>query len=104
MNASATSATSTSATSATASSPAEPRWSDVASRTQIGMFRAVWGVGALAAIASALLVVGGFSANRMAGESGQPAAVLGLIGLCLSGTVLTVGMLARFVVLKTARR
>ncbi|MEW2439055.1 hypothetical protein AB0952_33765 [Streptomyces caniferus] len=68
------------------------------------MFRGVWAVGALAVITSVLLIIGAFAANPRAGESGQPAALLGLIALCFGGTLLTVGTLARFVVTKSKRR
>jgi len=74
------------------------------SRAQTGLVRGVLGVGALGVIASVLLIVGAFTANSRAGESGQPAGVLGAIGLCLGATVLMVGALARFVVLKSGRR
>ncbi|MEU3411648.1 hypothetical protein ABZ760_10290 [Streptomyces sp. NPDC006658] len=66
--------------------------------------RGALGVGALTAVLSLLLVVGGLTANTAAGETGQPAGVLGAIGLFLGGTLLTVGALARRVVAPGERR
>jgi hypothetical protein len=60
--------------------------------------RGALGVGALTAVLSLLLVVGGLTANTAAGETGQPSGVLGAIGLFLGGTLLAVGALARRVV------
>ncbi|ROQ32936.1 hypothetical protein EDD98_1935 [Streptomyces sp. PanSC19] len=60
--------------------------------------RGALGVGALTAVLSLLLVVGGLTADTGAGETGQPAGVLGLVGLFLGGTLLAVGALARKVV------
>ncbi|MEV5508783.1 hypothetical protein [Streptomyces orinoci] len=85
-------------------SPTRPSRSDVAARAKTIVFRGIWGVGALVVLASVLLIVGAFTADPMAGESWQPAGVLGLIGLCLGGTLLIVGMLARSVVPKPGRR
>ncbi|WP_310722840.1 hypothetical protein [Streptomyces sp. N2A] len=84
-------------------SPVPPRRSDLASRAQSRIVRGVWGVGALAVIGSVLLIIGAFTADPKAGESWQPAGLLGLIGLCLGGTLVIVGMLARFVVTKAER-
>ncbi|MFF5423712.1 MULTISPECIES: hypothetical protein [unclassified Streptomyces] len=60
--------------------------------------RGALGAGALIAVLSLLLVVGGLTANTAAGETGQPAGVLGVIGLFLGGTLLAVGALARKIV------
>jgi len=60
--------------------------------------------GALTAVLSLLLVIGGLTANTAAGETGQPAGVLGVIGLFLGGTLLAVGALARRVVTLGERR
>lgn len=78
--------------------------SNLASRTQTGLVRVVLGVGALGVVASVLLIVGAFTASSRAGENWQPAGVLGAIGLCLGGTILVVGLLARFVVTRSGRR
>ncbi|MEU0009510.1 hypothetical protein ABZ079_36200 [Streptomyces sp. NPDC006314] len=85
-------------------SPVQPRQSKGASRAQIGTLRGVWCFGVLAIIVFVLLIIGGFAADSKAGETGQPAGVLGLIVLFLGLTVLIVGMLARFVVAKPERR
>jgi hypothetical protein len=84
-------------------SPVQPRRSGVASRAQTGMFRGLWAVGALGVITAVLLFIGALAADTMAGETGQPAALLGLIAFCFGGTLLAVGMLARFVVTKSER-
>ncbi|MFJ4876946.1 hypothetical protein ACIP93_17240 [Streptomyces sp. NPDC088745] len=66
--------------------------------------RGALGTGALTAVLSLLLVIGGLTANTAAGETGQPAGVLGAIGLFLGGTLLAVGALARRVVALSGRR
>ncbi|MFF7097296.1 hypothetical protein ACFY9A_33585 [Streptomyces rubradiris] len=66
--------------------------------------RGALGVGALTTVLSLLLVVGGLTANTAAGETGQPAGVLGAIGLFLGGALLAVGALARKVVALGERR
>ncbi|WP_426364690.1 hypothetical protein [Streptomyces sp. E-08] len=66
--------------------------------------RGALAAGALTTVLSLLLVVGGLTANTGAGETGQPAAVLGAIGLFLGGTLLAVGALARKVVALGERR
>ncbi|MFH9953698.1 hypothetical protein ACH4OX_05685 [Streptomyces roseolus] len=66
--------------------------------------RAALAAGALTAVLSLLLVIGGLTANTAAGETGQPAGVLGAIGLFLGGTLLAVGALARKVVTLGERR
>ncbi|MEV4428507.1 hypothetical protein ACIGN6_15255 [Streptomyces sp. NPDC053792] len=66
--------------------------------------RGVLGIGALTAALSLLLVIGGLTANTAAGETGQPAGVLGVIGLFLGGTLLAVGALARSVAAQAGRR
>jgi hypothetical protein len=76
---------------------------DAACRNPTGMLWAVWVVGALAVIASVVLMIGAVTADPMAGETGQPAALLGLIGLCFGGVVLIAGMLARSIVTKAGR-
>ncbi|MFI9081939.1 hypothetical protein ACIGW8_36805 [Streptomyces sioyaensis] len=53
------------------------------------------GAGALTALASVVLIVGAFTANANAGESWQPAGVLGTIALFLGGTLLAAGALSR---------
>jgi len=73
------------------------------SRAQNGLVRGMLGVGALGVLGSVLLLVGAFAANTAAGESWQPAAVLGAITLCLGATILAVGLLARSVVAKSGR-
>jgi hypothetical protein len=60
----------------------------------------VLGAGVLVVLASVLLIVGGFTANTAAGEDGQPAAVLGAVGLCFGAVVLLIGGLARKVTAK----
>ncbi|MEV5644544.1 hypothetical protein AB0L67_31090 [Streptomyces flaveolus] len=62
------------------------------------------GVGALTAVMSLLLVIGALTANTAAGETRQPAAVLGAIGLFLGGMLLTVAALARRVLALGERR
>ncbi|GAA3486920.1 hypothetical protein [Streptomyces cremeus] len=66
--------------------------------------RGALGTGALTAVLSLLLVIGGLTANTAAGETGQTAGVLGAIGLFLGGTLLAVGALARRVVALSGRR
>ncbi|MFF8381043.1 hypothetical protein ACF07V_33470 [Streptomyces sp. NPDC015661] len=66
--------------------------------------RGALGIGALTAVLSLLLVIGGLTANTAAGETGQPAGVLGVIGLFLGGTLLAVGVLARSVAAQAGRR
>ncbi|WP_086827640.1 hypothetical protein [Streptomyces sp. NRRL B-24572] len=66
--------------------------------------RGVLAAGALTTVLSLLLVIGGLTANTAAGETGQPAGVLGVIGLFLGGTLLAVGALARRVVPLGERR
>ncbi|MEU2505095.1 hypothetical protein ABZ621_10295 [Streptomyces sp. NPDC007863] len=66
--------------------------------------RSALAAGALTAVLSLLLVIGGLTANTAAGETGQPAGVLGVIGLFLGGTLLAVGALARRVVPLGERR
>lgn len=68
------------------------------------LFRGALGIGALTAFLSLLLVVGALTANTAAGETGQPAGVLGVIGLFLGGTLLAVGVLARSVAAQAGRR
>lgn len=69
-----------------------------------GMFRVVQGIGAAGVVASALLIIGAFTTDPSAGESWQPAGVLGLIGLCFGVTFLLVGMPARSTAPKAERR
>lgn len=90
-------------TTSHSTAPVPAGWLAVASRVQIGVFRTVWVVGAVAVVASVLLLIGAFTADSKAGESWQPAGVLGAIGLCLGVTLVVVGMLARFVA-KSGRR
>ncbi|MFF9013416.1 hypothetical protein ACF09C_10680 [Streptomyces sp. NPDC014870] len=80
---------------------AQPQWG---SRPQTALRRGALGIGALTAVLSLLLVLGAFTANTTAGETGQPAGVLGVIGLFLGGTLLAVGGLARFVAAQAGRR
>ncbi|MGW7448065.1 hypothetical protein [Kitasatospora sp. NPDC054795] len=74
------------------------------SRGEVAMVRGAWGVGTLAVAASVTLIVSAFAADSAAGETGQPAGVLGVIGLFVGGTVLAVGLLARAVVARSGRR
>ncbi|MEU6970842.1 hypothetical protein AB0A71_24510 [Kitasatospora aureofaciens] len=74
------------------------------SRGEAALVRGAWGFGTLAVVTSVLLIVGAFAANSAAGETGQPAGVLGVIGLFIGGTILAVGMLARSVVARSGRR
>ncbi|MEU2180729.1 hypothetical protein [Streptomyces thermolilacinus] len=69
----------------------------------IALSRGALGVGALTAVLSLLLVIGGLTANTAAGETGQPAGVLGVIGLFLGGTLLAVDALARSVAARAGR-
>ncbi|WP_158813381.1 hypothetical protein [Streptomyces rimosus] len=84
-------------------SPVQPRRSGFATRARSGVFTGVWAVGALAVVTSVLLIIGAFAADPLAGETGQPAALLGLIAFCFGVTLLTVGLLARSVVAKAER-
>lgn len=79
-------------------------WRDVASPAQVNMFRTVWVIGGLAVAASVVLLIGAFTANTAAGESGQTAGLLGLVGLALGGTIVIVGLLVRFGVMKSVSR
>lgn len=63
------------------------------SRARSGLVTGMLGAGALTALAAGLLIVGAFTANANAGESWQPAGVLGAIALFLGGTLLAVGAL-----------
>ncbi|QIS22446.1 hypothetical protein [Nocardia terpenica] len=80
------------------------RWRDVASPAQVGMFRAVWVVGGAAIVASALLLIGAFTANTAAGESGQTAGLLGVVGLLFGAAIVIIGLLVRFGVMKSVSR
>ncbi|MER5890205.1 hypothetical protein ABT160_40800 [Streptomyces sp. NPDC001941] len=73
-------------------------------RRDLVALRALGGFGALIVAASVLLVVGGFTADTSAGESGQPAAVLGAIGLCLGAVTAGVWFLARLVLNRRGER
>lgn len=84
--------------------PVQARWRAAASRAQTGVFRAVWVVGAAAVTASVLLIVGAFAADSTAGESWQPAGVLGAIGLCLGVMLIIVGLVARSVAAEPGHR
>ncbi|MBF6333115.1 hypothetical protein [Nocardia transvalensis] len=68
------------------------------------MFRAVWAVSGLAVAVSVLLLIGAFTADSAAGESGQVAGMLGLIGLLFGGAIAMAGALVRFGVTKSASR
>ncbi|MDG4862523.1 hypothetical protein P8605_30745 [Streptomyces sp. T-3] len=85
-------------------SPVRPRWRDVASREQVGMLGVAWGIGAAFVITSTLLIIGAFQADPTAGESWQPAGMLGAIGLSFGATIVIVGMLTRIIVMKSGRR
>ncbi|GAB4586178.1 hypothetical protein [Nocardia sp. IFM 10818] len=85
-------------------SPVRPRWRDVASPAQVGMFRAVWVLGGLAVAVAVLVVAGAFAADSAGGESGQPAALLGLIAGLFGASVLIVGVLVRFGVVRQGSR
>ncbi|WP_329488616.1 hypothetical protein OG618_18425 [Kitasatospora sp. NBC_01246] len=74
------------------------------SRGEVALVRGAWGVGTLTVVASVLLIVGAFAADSAAGETGQPAGVLGAIGLFVGGTILAVGLLARSVVARSGRQ
>lgn len=65
------------------------------SRAHSGLVTGMLGTGALTALAAVLLIVGAFTANASAGETWQPAGVLGAIALFLGGTLLAVGALGR---------
>ncbi|WP_329394817.1 hypothetical protein [Streptomyces melanogenes] len=85
-------------------SPVEPRWRGGASRKETVLFRLVWCMGAALVIASLLLIAGACAADTMAGESGQPAGVLGAIGLCLGAILVVFGLLAHGIAQKPGRR
>ncbi|MFF3217013.1 hypothetical protein ACFYYB_41140 [Streptomyces sp. NPDC002886] len=82
--------------------PARARWDDGVSRSRTSMVWAVWGLGAAFVIGSVILLVGAFTADSMAGESWQPAGVLGAIGLSLGVVFVICGVLARALVSKQA--
>lgn len=65
--------------------------------------RGALAIGALTAVLSLLLVIGALTANTAAGETGQPAGALGVIGLSLGGTLLAVGLLARSIAAQAGR-
>ncbi|MFJ4185419.1 hypothetical protein [Kitasatospora sp. NPDC089509] len=65
------------------------------SRVQNGLVTGMLGAGALTTLAAVLLIAGAFTANPNAGETGQPAGVLGAVALFLGGTLLAVGALGR---------
>ncbi|WP_040815683.1 hypothetical protein [Nocardia concava] len=81
-----------------------PHWRDIASPAQIGMFRAVWVIGGLGIAAALVLLIGAFTANTAAGQTGQVAGLLGLIALLFGSTLVIVGLLVRFGVMKSVSR
>ncbi|MFJ9928108.1 hypothetical protein ACIRU5_19010 [Streptomyces misionensis] len=62
------------------------------------------GVGALTAVPSLLLVIGGRTEHTAAGERGQPAGVLGETGLFQGGKLPAAGLLARSIAAPAGRR
>ncbi|MFF1379429.1 hypothetical protein [Streptomyces sp. NPDC058308] len=69
-----------------------------ASRAQIALLRVVWLLGAVITAVSVFLVGSALATDSSAGESWQPAGIPGLLGLCVGGTLLIVGLLTRLVV------
>ncbi|MFI1919655.1 hypothetical protein [Nocardia sp. NPDC020380] len=84
--------------------PIRPRWRDNATAAQVGMFRTVWVLGGLSVATSVLLVIGAFAADSANGATGQPAALLGLITGMFGASVLIVGVLVRFGVVRSDSR
>ncbi|MFF8710057.1 hypothetical protein ACF07T_01245 [Streptomyces sp. NPDC015184] len=79
----------------------QPQWD---SRMRTVFLRSLLGVGALTAVASLLLIVGALTADTAAGRTGQPAGVLGVIGLFLGGTLMAVGVLAQSLTARPGHR
>ncbi|PKV90028.1 hypothetical protein [Streptomyces sp. TLI_146] len=84
----------------TPESASSTRPTDGPSRTEIVLGRTLWSVGAVVSALSVLLLVGACATDTAAGESWQPAGVLGMIGLLLGATILAVAVVARRVTRK----